>query len=242
MGSHLEDELTLHIEFRNDWRKIDEGQLDKKSQQNLSKYIITERSDGYVQYERDIEIDGGPVGSDTIREIDHLQIRRANFRIEIHPRLGSTEDWKRELKVLYEFFSKMSEEFARDLCKTEGGEYFIFTLGKNYQDINNSKETQKFRGHCYFQFDNGFENLFIVPGVRKLFRQKDIMQETNKMDWPQTQIFFRSFSTQALRGAFAKFIRMNEIAIELQIQLNEVYSSFAKTVSWRKKGNIRIRP
>jgi len=225
MDSHLENELTLHIEFRDDWRKI-----------------ITERPDGYVQYERDIQIDGGPIGSDIVREIDHLQIRRNSFRIEIHPRLGSIEGWRRELKVLYEFFKKLPEEFAKNLCKTEGGNYFIFTLGKNYRDINDSEETLKYKGHYYLQFGDGFESLFTVPGVRKLLRQKDVMQETQKVDWAQTQIFFRSFSLQALRGAFAKFNRMYEIAIELQIQLNEVYSSFAKIVSWRKKKNIRIRP
>lgn len=215
MDSHLENELTLHIEFRDDWRKIDEGQFDEKSQKDLSKFIITERPDGYVQYERDIDIDGGPVGSDIIREIDHLQIRRASFRIEIHPRLGSNKT---------------------------GGNYCVFTLGRNYQDVNDSKETLKYRGFYYFQFDDGFESLYIVPGVRKLLRQKGIVQETHKTDWSQTQIFFNSFSVQAIRGVFAKFNRMYEIAIELQIQLNGVYSSFAKVVSWKRKGDVKIYP
>jgi hypothetical protein len=233
MDSHLENELTLHIEFRDDRRESD-----KIINRDI---IITKRPDGYVQYERDIEITG-PAGADKVREIDCLQMHRATFRIEIHPRLGSFDDWKHELKILYDFFSKLSEKTARDLCNKEGSDYVIFTLGKNYQDIDDSKETLKWRGHYYLQFDDGFENLFIVPGVRKMLKKRDIIQETQKVGWAQTQIFLRSFSVQALKGVFAKFNRMYELAIDLQIQLNDVYSSFAKMVSWKKKGDIKIYP
>jgi hypothetical protein len=215
MGSCLNDELTLHVEFRDDWRKP-------------ADYNIKKLSAGYVLYET---IGKGECWS----RIDCLQIQRGSFRIEIHAKELEKpfHSWGKELKLLHDFFSKIPEKFAESLCNTNNGAYFIFTLGKNYRDPNNGKEFRKYKNWYYFLFDIGFEDLLYVPGFRKMVNRKDIMQETSRSDGVETIMFFKTFSIKNIKETFLKFNRLLEIAIQLQVKLNKIYSSFAEALSWK---------
>ena len=220
MNNYLDNELLLYIEFRDNYHKA-------------SEYKITKLSNGYTQYVRKDDVLLGRLPR-LPSKIDCLMIDRGSFRVEIHSKLAEIDSWKKELKVLYEFFSKIPEIAAKMLCYENCGQYFIFTLGKNYHDINNSKEMKKYIGWYYFQIDDGFDNLFCIPRVRKAVGQNDIIQEAAKADWAQTQIFLgKSLTKKGIERAFQKYTQFYEQAIQLGMRLNEIYSSFGENFSWK---------
>jgi hypothetical protein len=209
----------LYIEFRDNYRKA-------------SEYKITKLPNGYTKYVKKDDI--------FLDKVDCLMIHREGrpaigpFRIEIHSKLTEIGSWKKELKALYTFFSKIPETDAKRLCDENGGGYFTFTIGKNYHDVNDSKETKKYTGWYYLQFDNGFENLFCIPRVRKAVGKNDILQETSKADWAQTHIFLgRTLTSKGIERAFKKYAQFCEQAIQLGMKLNEIYSSFGEAFSWK---------
>ena len=210
MSCGLDDELTLHIEIRDDWKKPAE-------------YKIEKLRNGFTKFTRkDSQFDA----------VECLVLYCGKYRVEVSDNqmvqgYKQFTGWKKELRMIRAYFKLVSEQDMVALC--DYSRYFILTIGKNFNDSCETELQKKYKGWKYIEFEHSFDDLFMVPKFKKHAEEKHI--EVRVRDWPQLIMFFKDKIDiwQALNW----YSKLAEEAGDLQSQLNTVYRSFAKGSPWK---------